>query len=252
MREAASGPEGLLVLEQDPPDLILLDVMMPQMDGGRCSAASRSSTAARSRSSCSAARWTRTRPARRSSGSERVHRQAVRSPAVDRPREADPRGAPGLISVDRSLDRWIVEHRSDWLDPLFVGLSIAGSWAAVWLGIALALAIAWRRPNVFLLVATTALTRTSSRRSSSTRCSATVRRPSCSTRSRCWSSEHLVVPLGPHVDELRVRLRDLAPGAAPDRLRLRARRADRLLADLRRRPLPARRARGSHPRTPRR
>ena len=33
VREAASGTEGLSVLEQDPPDLILLDVMMPQMDG---------------------------------------------------------------------------------------------------------------------------------------------------------------------------------------------------------------------------
>jgi CheY-like chemotaxis protein len=33
VREAASGPEGLSALEQDPPDLILLDVMMPQMDG---------------------------------------------------------------------------------------------------------------------------------------------------------------------------------------------------------------------------
>jgi undecaprenyl-diphosphatase len=44
------------------------------------------------------------------------------------------------------------------LDPIFVGLSISGSWAAVWLGIALTLAIAWRRPNIFLLVVTTALT----------------------------------------------------------------------------------------------
>jgi excisionase family DNA binding protein len=33
VREAESGTEGLTVLEQDPPDLILLDVMMPQMDG---------------------------------------------------------------------------------------------------------------------------------------------------------------------------------------------------------------------------
>ncbi len=33
VREAASGTEGLSALEQDPPDLILLDVMMPQMDG---------------------------------------------------------------------------------------------------------------------------------------------------------------------------------------------------------------------------
>ena len=33
VREAASGTEGMSALEQDPPDLILLDVMMPQMDG---------------------------------------------------------------------------------------------------------------------------------------------------------------------------------------------------------------------------
>jgi excisionase family DNA binding protein len=33
VREAESATEGLSVLEQDPPDLILLDVMMPQMDG---------------------------------------------------------------------------------------------------------------------------------------------------------------------------------------------------------------------------
>ena len=37
-------------------------------------------------------------------------------------------------------------------------LSILGSWTGIWLAIALALAVAWRRPNVFLLVATTALT----------------------------------------------------------------------------------------------
>ena len=33
-----------------------------------------------------------------------------------------------------------------------------GSWGAIWLAIALTLAIVWRRPNIFLLVATTALT----------------------------------------------------------------------------------------------
>ena len=44
------------------------------------------------------------------------------------------------------------------LDHVFVAITIAGSWSGIWLAIALALAIAWRRPNVFLLVATTALT----------------------------------------------------------------------------------------------
>jgi excisionase family DNA binding protein len=33
VREAASAEEGLTALEDEPPDLILLDVMMPQVDG---------------------------------------------------------------------------------------------------------------------------------------------------------------------------------------------------------------------------
>jgi excisionase family DNA binding protein len=33
VREAGSAEEGLRVLEQEPPDLILLDVMMPEVDG---------------------------------------------------------------------------------------------------------------------------------------------------------------------------------------------------------------------------
>jgi excisionase family DNA binding protein len=33
VREAASANEGLAALEEDPPDLILLDVMMPEVDG---------------------------------------------------------------------------------------------------------------------------------------------------------------------------------------------------------------------------
>jgi CheY-like chemotaxis protein len=33
VREAGSAEEGLAALEQEPPDLILLDVMMPKVDG---------------------------------------------------------------------------------------------------------------------------------------------------------------------------------------------------------------------------
>jgi excisionase family DNA binding protein len=33
VREAGSAEEGLAALEQEPPDLVLLDVMMPQVDG---------------------------------------------------------------------------------------------------------------------------------------------------------------------------------------------------------------------------
>ena len=33
VREAGSAEEGLAALEEEPPDLILLDVMMPEVDG---------------------------------------------------------------------------------------------------------------------------------------------------------------------------------------------------------------------------
>ena len=45
-----------------------------------------------------------------------------------------------------------VEHRVHALDPLFIGLSWAGSLSAVWLVLALVLAVVWRRPTLFLAV----------------------------------------------------------------------------------------------------
>ncbi|MEJ7792817.1 MAG: phosphatase PAP2 family protein [Gaiellaceae bacterium] len=53
--------------------------------------------------------------------------------------------------MDRSLQRWIVEHRADPLDPLFELLSHVGSFGLVWLGLALAFSLthsgdSWRRP----------------------------------------------------------------------------------------------------------
>jgi len=33
VRTAVNGPEGLTLAQQDPPDLVLLDIMMPRMDG---------------------------------------------------------------------------------------------------------------------------------------------------------------------------------------------------------------------------
>jgi undecaprenyl-diphosphatase len=59
--------------------------------------------------------------------------------------------------LDHDLDRYVLAHREDWLDPLFVGLSIAGSGALVWLALAGALTVLRRSAGPFLLVAATAL-----------------------------------------------------------------------------------------------
>jgi undecaprenyl-diphosphatase len=55
-----------------------------------------------------------------------------------------------LRGWDRQLEGWIVDHRVGVLDPIAQGLTYAGSFGAVWLAIAVALALAWRRPEVFV------------------------------------------------------------------------------------------------------
>jgi undecaprenyl-diphosphatase len=59
--------------------------------------------------------------------------------------------------LDHDLDRYVLEHREGWLDPLFVSLSIAGSGALVWLAVGALLTVLRRNVGPFLLVAATAL-----------------------------------------------------------------------------------------------
>ena len=58
-----------------------------------------------------------------------------------------------VISPDRHLERWIVHHRAGWLNWLFEALSRAGTLGAIWIVIALALALAWRRWGVLIVTA---------------------------------------------------------------------------------------------------
>jgi undecaprenyl-diphosphatase len=51
-----------------------------------------------------------------------------------------------LISLDKHLERFIVAHRTGWLDWFFIGISRVGTLGAVWVAIALVLAVLWRRP----------------------------------------------------------------------------------------------------------
>jgi undecaprenyl-diphosphatase len=53
-----------------------------------------------------------------------------------------------LVGLDRRLERWTVGHRIDLLDHLFVPLTRAGSFGAIWL--AIALLCAWRYRTTFL------------------------------------------------------------------------------------------------------
>ena len=46
----------------------------------------------------------------------------------------------------------MVEHRAGWLDPIARFLGTIGTEGAVWLGLALVIAIALRRPRLFVLV----------------------------------------------------------------------------------------------------
>lgn len=62
-----------------------------------------------------------------------------------------------MSELDADLDRYVLANRVDWLDPVFVGLSIAGSGAVVWLLVGLVLTVMRRSAGPFLFVAATAL-----------------------------------------------------------------------------------------------
>jgi undecaprenyl-diphosphatase len=54
--------------------------------------------------------------------------------------------------VDTRLERWLVHHRTPWLDDLFVPLSHIGNWGLIWLILAVFATVLWRRPSIFLFV----------------------------------------------------------------------------------------------------
>lgn len=62
-----------------------------------------------------------------------------------------------MSDLDLELDRYVLSHREGWLDPVFVGLSLAGSGALVWLAIGVVLTVLRRNVAPFLFVGATAL-----------------------------------------------------------------------------------------------
>jgi len=57
-----------------------------------------------------------------------------------------------MLSLDRRAEAWIVAHRTGWLDWLSIGLSRAGSFGAVWIAIAIVVALLRRRPSIVAAV----------------------------------------------------------------------------------------------------
>ena len=52
-----------------------------------------------------------------------------------------------MQALDRDALLWVVGHRTGWLDPVFVGLSLAGYGGLLWIGLAAGLA-AWHRLRI--------------------------------------------------------------------------------------------------------
>ncbi len=152
VREAAGAEEGMAAVEQGRPDLILLDVRMPQVDGWEMLRRLQEQHGAGAipvvmfsghlddaeRRAATAARRTR------------VRREAVRAPAAGRAGQADRPGR--LNALDRHLERWVIQHRWHPLDGPFIVLTKIGTAGAIWLALALVLAVAWRRPLLFVAV----------------------------------------------------------------------------------------------------
>ena len=63
-----------------------------------------------------------------------------------------------MVSLDHSLQQWVVDHRSGVLDPILEGITYAGSFGVVWLVLAVVLSgFSWRRPSLAVRVGATIL-----------------------------------------------------------------------------------------------
>jgi undecaprenyl-diphosphatase len=58
------------------------------------------------------------------------------------------------LSVDQRLERWVVAHRAEPFDTIFVALSHIGSFGIVWFVLAVTATLLLRRPLIFPLVVT--------------------------------------------------------------------------------------------------
>jgi len=56
------------------------------------------------------------------------------------------------VRWERHLEHWFVGQRTGWLDWFFIALSWIGTLGLVWVAIAFAVALTWRRPWILLTV----------------------------------------------------------------------------------------------------
>ena len=145
-----------------------------------------------------------------------------------------------MLGWDRRLDAWVVSHRVSALDPVFRALSWIGNSGLVWIALAVALALLSRRVAVLLFVALADVLAQLS--TAAVKLAVARERPHGHAlipepTSHSFPSGHAAI-------ELRLRDRPCRLRAPASLAAARARRRDRLLTGLRRRPLPAGRGRG--------
>ena len=122
VREASNGEDGLAALEEDSPDLILLDVMMPQVDGWEMLRRVQERHGVGSIPVVMFSGQLDARVRRRSAG--RRASWGSRSTSA-RSSSRRSRSSPPDVAGPRS-QRWFVQHRAGWLDSVFESLSYAG------------------------------------------------------------------------------------------------------------------------------
>src|SRR3954468_5209975 len=149
-----------------------------------------------------------------------------------------------MTTIDRHLERWVVHHRVGWLNPVVVDLTRIASDGLVFVLVGLVLALLWRRPwfLVLLVAADLAAGGALARPAAVDRPLAPAARVRRAAAARA-DAAHRLVPVRPLRDRVRLRDGDRVGLPAAGAAGVRARRADRLVAGLRRRPLAARRAR---------
>ena len=190
VREAGSAEEGLKVLDELRPDLVLLDVMMPKVDGWEMLQLMQERHGV---GSIPVVMFSgKVDEATADEAAERGAQGFIGKPFDPQQLiDADQAAAADLIWLDHHLERWIVHHRVGWLNPLVVDFTRIATDGLLFVIIGAVLALVWRRPWFLRPAAWRPTSRpTGSRSSCGSGSAACARRSSTRSRGRSCRTPH--------------------------------------------------------------